>query len=155
MDTCSTSWKTLAQKSADAMKSFVKSALDYTNFMALLAIWATVILVIVDLIVPGDRIPILPNSVSPTPVADEIDYSEDLFITETQPENDTSGFDPLEEIDPETFTDNGPVGPVIIPDLPITSETPVTGTTGGSLLLEPTQPTLPGIPVPGDPTVEM
>lgn len=62
MDSCGDSWSTMASKAASAMKSFTSTLLSNADWLAALAIWGTITLVIIDLIVPADPIPILPLS---------------------------------------------------------------------------------------------
>ncbi|MGG3642507.1 hypothetical protein [Bacillus gobiensis] len=62
MDSCGDSWTTMASKAASAMKSFTSTLLSNADWLASLAIWGTITLVIIDLIVPADPIPILPLS---------------------------------------------------------------------------------------------
>lgn len=68
------------------MKSFIKTVLDNADWIATVATWSLITLVVIDILVPGDPIPILPFSEQP--VASEVEsdeiYSESVYITEAQ-----------------------------------------------------------------------
>lgn len=94
MDSCGDSWTNIANKAASAMKSFIKTVLDNADWLATVSVWSLITLAIVDIIVPGDPIPIIPFSEQPIarstqPTIESQStadiYSEDVYITETQP----------------------------------------------------------------------
>lgn len=145
MDSCGDSWKTVAYKASYAMKSFFKTILSNADYLATVAIWSVIGLVIIDLIIPGDPIPILPFS-EPSPLESIEIYNETDYVTEPQPINDYSGFDPASELNPDSVSDDeGYTGRIYI-DLTEITESYET--------INPSNEDPPGIPVPTDPTVK-
>lgn len=62
LDQCFNSWRSAVTESAKAMKAFSKTLLDNANWIATIAIWGTIGLVLLDLVLPMDPIPIIPFS---------------------------------------------------------------------------------------------
>ena len=63
LDACSNDPMTLAQQAASAIRSTLQTLLSNADWIATTAIIGVLTLVIIDLIVPGDPIPIIPFSV--------------------------------------------------------------------------------------------
>lgn len=59
-DSCTDDWTNTAQQAADAIYNFTRTLLDYGNWVVWAAVTGIVIIVIIDAIVPGDPIPVLP-----------------------------------------------------------------------------------------------
>ena len=59
-DSCTDDWTNTARQAADAIYSFTRTLLDHGNWVVWAAVAGIVIIVIIDAIVPGDPIPVLP-----------------------------------------------------------------------------------------------
>lgn len=125
MDSCGDSWTSVGKKAASATKSFAKTALDNADYLASAIIWTTIVLLVIDIIVPGDPIPILPFALDED---EELPpYNEADYVTVQQTLTDTSGFDPS-DFNPDTVPDiEGDISNAIPFDLPswISSDEPV------------------------------
>lgn len=65
IDNCYKNWTSAVGDFVDAAKNAVQAALSEADWLATIAIWGTIIVVIVDLIVPMDPVPIIPFSMEP------------------------------------------------------------------------------------------
>lgn len=66
---CFKNWTSAAGAVVEAVKTALKSILDQANLLATVAIWGALIVVLADLLIPMDPIPILPFAVEdPNPV---------------------------------------------------------------------------------------
>ncbi|AIY06642.1 hypothetical protein Plano_2677 [Planococcus sp. PAMC 21323] len=138
IDTCNSTsnWNDLSKVGANAMKSFAKSSLSFNDQTSLFSIFAIVPVILYKLLTGG-------YAVRPASVDTEIlvEYNESLYITEPQPPNDISGYDPSVEIESETLGGtvvNSTLGdditnitelPIVEYEEPTTTVTPTPGTT--------------------------
>lgn len=142
MDSCGDSWNSIANKAASAMKLFIKTVLDNADWIATVATWSLITLVVIDILVPGDPIPILPFSEQP--VASEVEsdevYSESVYITEVQlvyTAEELNQYD-SNDLKPEYVSDTeGNTTTTNIPDLQETETT-----TSPGVITVPKDPTL-------------
>lgn len=59
-DSCTDDWTNTVQQAADAIYNFTQTLLDHGNWVVWAVVASMVITVIIDAIVPGDPIPVLP-----------------------------------------------------------------------------------------------
>lgn len=91
MDSCGDSWSSIANKAASAMKSFTKTLLNNADWIATIAIWATIAVIVVDLIVAGGAVVVAaspPKNDDVSPKDDTDPYDPIKYITEPQPSGD-------------------------------------------------------------------
>lgn len=66
IDNCYKNWTSAVGDVVAAAKSVVQAALSEADWIATIAIWGVIIVVIADLIIPMDPVPIIPFSTDPT-----------------------------------------------------------------------------------------
>lgn len=102
MDSCQTNWLTLSNLGAKAMKTFAKVDLNFTDQTSLFIVFAVVPYLVYKLLTGKLLLrPASLNQVTTEELSEE--YIESFYVTENQPINNISGFDPSLEIDSETI----------------------------------------------------
>lgn len=65
INSCFRNWTDAVSAVVESVKNVVKSIVSEADWLAQIAIWAVVIVVLADLIIPADPVPILPFSINP------------------------------------------------------------------------------------------